>query len=525
MSEPNGKRKKNSRKKRWSTKKKVIVSTVIVFALLICTIVTGYMFIRSKIYSGLTPSETTSDTDTKYKEVEGITNVLLIGTDARTLDEASRADSIIIATLDNNNKQIRLTSLFRDTLVNIPGHGEGKLNAALAYGGIELLIETIKETYGISLDKYVIINFWGFEAIIDQMDGLELNVEEYMLEELNKYIGESTGGNDCPVTEAGLQVLNGKQALSYARIRKGVGDEYARTDRQREVLIKVAEKLKETKPSKYLGIMNSMLEHIKTNIEPIQALNMAYTIYKFPSLDVQQLQIPIPELADGGLYKNLGWVFLMDIEQNAKFLDQFVFEGKVPNPDEYDYNSLNEAISNYKSDSEDYSNKHNIDPEDYIDNSEDIVTPPSKNDSIDNNKDESTGGNTGGSTGGNTGGSTDGNAGGNTGGSTDGNAGGSTDGNAGGSTGGNTGGSTDGNAGGSTDGNAGGSTDGNAGGSTGGNAGGSTGGNAGGSTDGNAGGSTGGNTGGSTDGNTGGNTGGENTDSENQGAQNTKPNN
>ena len=430
MSEPNRKRKKRSKKKRWSTKKKVIVSTVIVFALLICTLATGYMYIRSKIYSGLSPSETISDTE--YKEVEGITNVLLIGTDARTLDEASRADSIIIATLDNNKKQIRLTSLFRDTLVNIPGHGEGKLNAALAYGGPELLIETIKETYGISLDKYVIINFWGFEAIIDQMGGLELNVEDYMLDELNKYIGESTGGNDCPVTEPGLQVLNGKQALSYARIRKGVGDEYARTDRQREVLIKVAEKLKETKPSKYLGIMNNMLEHIKTNIEPIQALNMAYTIYKFPSLDIAQLQIPIPELADGGLYKNLGWVFLMDREQNAKFLDEFIFEGKIPNPDDYDYASFNEAMSDYKAESEEYNNKHNINPEDYIDNSEDIVTPPSSNDSSYDNTDEGTSGSTGGSTGGNT----DGSTGGNTGGSSDGNTGGSSGGNTDGSTGG-----------------------------------------------------------------------------------------
>ena len=378
MSNSTRKRKKRSKKKRWSVKKKVIISTLIIFALLICTLATGYMYVRNKIYSGLDPSESISDTN--YKEVEGITNVLLIGTDARTLDEASRADSIIIATLDNNKKEIRLTSLFRDTLVNIPGHGEGKLNAALAYGGPELLIKTIKETYGIALDKYVIINFWGFEAIIDQMGGLELNVEDYMLEELNKYIGESTGGNDCPVTEAGIQVLNGKQALSYARIRKGVGDEYARTDRQREVLIKVAEKLKQTKPTKYLGIMNNMLEYIKTNIEPIQALNMAYTIYKFPSLEIKQLQIPIPDLADGGLYKNLGWVFLMDREQNAKFLDEFIFEGKVPNPKDYDYDSFNEAMSNYKTDSDEYNNKHNINPEDYLEDGDDFVTPtPSTN--------------------------------------------------------------------------------------------------------------------------------------------------
>ena len=382
MSEQKEKRKKRSIKKRWSTKKKIIISTIVIFALLISTLATGYLYIRSKIYSGLNPSETISDTE--YKEVEGITNVLLIGTDARTLDEASRADSIIIATLDNNNKKIRLTSLFRDTLVNIPGHGEGKLNAALAYGGPELLIETIRNTYGINLDKYVIINFWGFEAVIDQMGGLELNVEDYMIDELNKYIGESTGGNDCPVTESGLQVLNGKQALSYARIRKGVGDEFARTDRQREVLIKVAEKLKETKPSKYLGIMNNMLEYIKTNIEPIQALNMAYTIYKFPSLDIEQLQIPIPELAEGRLFKNLGWVFLTDIDQNAKILNDFVFEDKITDPSEYDYDSFKQAMADYKSEEEDYNDRHNINPEDYIDNSQDVTEPPASNNN--NNK-------------------------------------------------------------------------------------------------------------------------------------------
>lgn len=327
MSEPKGKGKKRSNKKRWSTKKKVIISTLIVFALLICTLASGYMYIRSKIYSGLSPSETISETE--YKEVEGITNVLLIGTDARTLDEASRADSIIIATLDNNNKQIRLTSLFRDTLVNIPGHGEGKLNAALAYGGPDLLIQTIKETYGISLDKYVIINFWGFEAIIDQMGGLELNVEDYMLDELNKYIGESTGGNDCPVTQSGLQVLNGKQALSYARIRKGVGDDFERTERQRDVLFKVAEKLQKTNPIKYFEIGNKMLDYVKTNIDIIECVNMAYTIYKFSNFNTEQLSIPALELCvDEEINGNMG--LRMDSYKNALILNDFISNDTLP---------------------------------------------------------------------------------------------------------------------------------------------------------------------------------------------------
>ena len=263
MNERNKTRRRTSKKKRWSAKRKIIISTIAVFALIIGILAYGYLYIKSKIYSEISIPNNIEDTE--YKEVEGITNVLLIGTDGRTLDEAARADSIIIATLDNNNKNIRLTSLFRDTLVNIPGHGEAKLNAAMAYGGVELLIETIKNTYGINLDKYIIINFWGFEAIIDQIGGLEFNVEDYMLNELNKYIGESTGGNDCPVTEAGERLLNGKQALSYARIRKGVGDEFARTDRQREVLVKVTEKFR----AKMLDKMEKQLAEVDLKLSKI----------------------------------------------------------------------------------------------------------------------------------------------------------------------------------------------------------------------------------------------------------------
>ena len=182
MSEQRRKR-SNRNKKKWSNKKKAIVSTLCVFIFIIGILASGYLYIRSKIYN---PS--TSISNGEYTEVEEITNVLLVGIDARDLDENCRADSIIVATLDNNNKKIKLTSLFRDTLVDIPGYGEAKLNAAYALGGPELLMETIRDTYDINLDKYVVINFWGFEAVIDQIGGLELNVEDYVIEELNKYL-------------------------------------------------------------------------------------------------------------------------------------------------------------------------------------------------------------------------------------------------------------------------------------------------------------------------------------------------
>ena len=352
------------KKKSWSTTKKVVLSLVMVLVILIGTVLGFYKHIKNKIYVKKEPS--ISNNDSEFKEVEGITNVLLIGVDARDLDEPCRSDSMIIATLDNNNKKVKLTSLFRDTLVDIPGHGEAKLNSAYMLGGPELLMKTVKETYNVNIDKYIIINFWGFETIVDYIGGIEVDVKDYQLEELNKYIGESTGGNDCPVEKTGIQTLNGKQALSYARIRYNVGDEYERTDRQREVIFKVIEKLQNTKPSKYLGVMNTMLEYIKTNIDPLEALNMAYTIYKLPSLDVEQLQIPLVALSETRNYKELGSVFLMDRLQNASILYNFIYENIYPNEEQFNYDSLKTELQKYANQESVYNKMYDINPNDYI---------------------------------------------------------------------------------------------------------------------------------------------------------------
>lgn len=356
----------SKKKKKLSTTKKVVLSLFAVLFILLGTVLGFYQHVKNKIYIEKETSISNSKNDTEYQEVKGITNVLLIGVDARDLDEPCRSDSMIVATIDNNHKKVKLTSLFRDTLVDIPGHGEAKLNSAYMLGGPELLMETVKETYNINIDKYIIINFWGFEAIVDYIGGIEVDVKDYQLEELNKYIGESTGGNDCPVEEAGIQTLNGKQALSYARIRYNVGDEYERTDRQREVIFKVIEKLQNTKPSKYLGIMNTMLEYIRTNIDPLEALNMAYTIYKFPSLEVQQLQMPLVALSETRNYKDLGSVFLMDRLQNASILYNFIYEDIYPNEEEFNYDSLHIELQKYADQESVYNQMYHINPDDYI---------------------------------------------------------------------------------------------------------------------------------------------------------------
>lgn len=318
--------------------KQILIAVFSVIIICVVVLGAGYMYIRANIYKKTEPLTSehlqapvkTKEETIGYTEVEGITNVLLVGVDGIDFDEKyQRSDSMIIATLDSNKEKVKLTSLYRDTLVYIPGYGEEKMNLAFSLGGPELVMETIKYNFDVNIEKYIMINFAGFEAIIDQIGGVEIDVKEYQLHELNKYIGQATGGGDCPVEKAGLQILNGKQALSYARIRKGVGDDYERTERQREVLFKVAEKLQKTDVIKYFSIANKMLDYLRTNIEIMDGLNMAYTISKFSNLETEQLSIPVQELCvDEEVNGNMA--LRMDRYENALILNDFIFNDTLP---------------------------------------------------------------------------------------------------------------------------------------------------------------------------------------------------
>lgn len=318
--------------------KQILIAVFSVIIICVVVLGAGYMYIRANIYKKTEPLTSehlqapvkTKEETIEYTEVEGITNVLLVGVDGIDFDEKyQRSDSMIIATLDSNKEKVKLTSLYRDTLVYIPGYGEEKMNLAFSLGGPELVMETIKYNFDVNIEKYIMINFAGFEAIIDQIGGVEIDVKEYQLHELNKYIGQATGGGDCPVEKAGLQILNGKQALSYARIRKGVGDDYERTERQREVLFKVVEKLQKTDVIKYFSIANKMLDYLRTNIGIMEGLNMAYTISKFSNLETEQLSIPVHELCVDEEF-NGNMALRMDRYENALILNDFIFNDTLP---------------------------------------------------------------------------------------------------------------------------------------------------------------------------------------------------
>lgn len=277
----------------------------------------------------------TTDLDNfTHANKEGIKNILIMGTDARPGDTVSRTDSMMIVTVDSIHNDIKITSLARDSFVNIPGHGKSKLTHAYAYGKESLLIKTVEENFGIDIDDFVMIDFKSFMAIIDTVDGVELDIKEGEIAELNKFIPETYNwdtnkdkGEMKLIEKAGVQKLNGYQALSYARIRHN-DSAFGRDNRQRLIVSSMLKSIKNTSKFKYPFILKSATPYIDTNMKSMDILKYMLSVMTIGVDNIKQMEFPIvtsPRYTTGGVYGSYGWVLKYDPD-SVKFLKQFIFD-------------------------------------------------------------------------------------------------------------------------------------------------------------------------------------------------------
>lgn len=313
---------------------KKFVIALLVLVILIPAGAFGYLYFKlNTIYDSSTDSKALNDT--KYKEVNGITNILLVGTDGRTLEESSRSDSMMILTIDNKNKSLKLTSLARDTYVNIPGHGDQKLTHAYAYGGINLLVETIEDNFKLDIQNYAIVNFFSFMDIVDALGGVTVDVKPNEVKYVNETMSEGYNLNKNPnkgpieyLKSSGIQKLNGYQALSYSRIRKN-DSALERDRRQRAVIQSLASELKNSPITKYPELVNTILPYIKTNMKPTSILALGTTILSIGNLNIKSLEFPMEKYSIGGIYGNAGWVWRYDSDKCLPILHDFIFNNVI----------------------------------------------------------------------------------------------------------------------------------------------------------------------------------------------------
>lgn len=269
--------------------------------------------------SGDGPSVNESDVNwgemvtTLLGDSDDVVNILLIGQDRREGESRARSDSMILVTINKDTKSIVLTSFLRDLYVQIPGYSSNRLNAAYAWGGMELLNATLEQNFGIYVDGNIEVDFNQFAEIVDMLGGVEMELRSDEANYINKDIGGSLTG--------GTQQLTGNQALAYARIRKLDADgDFSRTERQRKVINALLEKVKDSSLMTLLGIVNDVLPMVTTDMTNSQILGHAASLFPLLSkATVTSQRIP----ADGAYsYASINGmsVLLADMDANRQLL-------------------------------------------------------------------------------------------------------------------------------------------------------------------------------------------------------------
>lgn len=278
--------------------------------------------------SGLLSDEVVSADDYASAELsDEWWNILLLGTDNRYEQEGySRTDSMIVLSVNLATKEAKMTSFMRDTWVDIPGHGHNKLNAASVYGGPALTIETINKNFGLNIEDYALINITGMADIIDVLGGLDMDVTEAERKALNKGLFDLSSMSGMEqLQESGENVhLNGNQAVAYSRIRK-IDSDYVRTERQRYVLTKIAEKLQSTNnAATIVGVVSSLAPYVETSLDLGELMTLAYVGLQLDMSTVGQLRLPADGTFDSGNYDGV-WCIKPNFKKNRSILNEFIY--------------------------------------------------------------------------------------------------------------------------------------------------------------------------------------------------------
>lgn len=264
----------------------------------------------------------------------GYLNVALFGVDSREgeLEKDTRSDTIMIASLNRETLEVKISSVFRDTLLEQSDGTLNKANAAYSFGGPEAAIGMLNKNLDMDITHYVTVNFDALIDVIDAVGGVEIDVQPEEIKYICSYaleIMNVTGRESIGVTEPGPQVLNGIQATAYSRIRYTAGDDFKRAERQRDVLTKVIEKVQGASLSQINKIIDKVFPEVSTNFTLAEIIDYARDVFDYKLVETTGF----PFDKSTGTLTNIGsTVIPVTLESNVKKLHQFFFgeDGYVP---------------------------------------------------------------------------------------------------------------------------------------------------------------------------------------------------
>lgn len=332
-------------------KKALKIVGIIFLAIIIIiatAILTGYFYLNSKLsqMQQVNIDENNLSVDSQVEEnLTGYRNIALFGVDSRDddLGPGNRSDCIIIASINNDTKEISLVSVYRDSYVNIEGYGLDKITHAYSYGGPELALKTLNKNLDLNIKEFVTVNFGAVADAVDAIGGVEINVEENEISYLNGYArstAKDIGTTVEEITEPGLQNLNGIQAVGYSRIRYTNGGDYKRTERMRTVIEAMFEKLKNKSVSELNDFADKILPEVYTNLEPNEVISLSPTILTYKVSESLGWPYEVR-----GITTDRWYGVPVTLEENVKQLHREIFGEEEYYPSEYVKEISNEIIN------------------------------------------------------------------------------------------------------------------------------------------------------------------------------------
>lgn len=267
-------------------------------------------------------------TDQTLENMEKYTNIALFGLDTRqagSLGKGNRSDTIMIASINNKTKDVKIVSVYRDSYLNLANDKYRKCNEAYSIGGPEQAVAMLNMNFDLKIDYYMSVDFMAVSEVVDLMGGIEIDVDEYEIEHLNNYTVETskvTGKSTTKLKSTGLQNLDGVQATSYCRIRYTKGDDFKRTERQREVLETIANKAKTLSPTKLDEIVKAVFPMCATNMTVDQLLAIAADGLSYNIVETTGFPFDVATESVGSAG---ACVVPKDLEKNVVQLHQMLF--------------------------------------------------------------------------------------------------------------------------------------------------------------------------------------------------------
>ena len=271
---------------------------------------------------GIESMETVDASDVIFETVDvlegDMINIMLIGQDRRPGEERSRSDSMILVTLNKQKNTIQLTSFMRDLYVQIPGYLDNRLNVAYRYGDVTLMNETFLVNFGLEIDGNVMVDFDEFTKIIEVIGGVTLEISQAEADYMNKKSDNSF--------QAGVNYMNAEDALTFTRMRYAAGGDYGRTDRQRRVLMALAESVRHEDVWTLLELFDKILPHISTNLDNAQILQCIKDGAAILSKggQIQTYRIPQDDAHYPASIRGMA-VLVPDLEECREDLQEFIF--------------------------------------------------------------------------------------------------------------------------------------------------------------------------------------------------------